>query len=169
MARTISQSLRAAVQRQETGEAIIPFITITHANLDPPIRVAGDGVDYVWQGETWTGFFFEVEMLSDDESPPRSRLTIQNVDRKIGDAVRALTSPPRLRIDLVAASEFDQTVKPRTALGTPVIDYTANHLFLASISVDSLQVTAEIVSWDYTQTTYPGRLSTQDRYPALFR
>lgn len=169
MPRIISTSLRKLMQQQESGEAIIPFLTITHPTIDPPIRVAGDGVDYVWQGEDWTGFFYEVNMLSDDESPPKTQLSIQNVDRRIGDTLLSISTPARIRLDLVAASEFDQTANPRTPLGTPPIEYTANFLFLTGVTVDAGNVTGDVVSWDYTQDTWPGRRATQDRFPALYR
>lgn len=333
MARTISSSLRRAVFLQETGDGIIPFLTISHAALSAPIRVAGDGVDYSWLGETWVGFPFGIQMLTDDEAMPKCQIEMQNVDRKIGDTLRVITSPARLRLDLVAASEFDQTVDPRvplistnlllrseemnsspwvssltiaadqiaapdgtitadrltatgaatpthyqtatvlpsaayiysayvrlgtlsaadfkmafrddtagsfiaidvvpsvvplgyrwtrlfyalttpvgctslrvypfrnsgspigtfyiwgaqltpgsilrnyvrtttapyTSLGTPPIEYTANHLFLVNVSVNAMTVTGDVVSWDYTQDTWPARRATQDRYPGLFR
>lgn len=169
MARTISQSLLRSVQMQESGAAIIPFLTITHDDLAETIRVAGDGVDYLWQTYTWIGFPFDIGLLTDNESPPRAQLTIQNVDRRIGDALRTLPSPARLRLDLVEASEFDQAAVPRVPLGTPVISYTANHLFVVNVSVSAAEVTADLVSWDYTQDTFPARRATQDRYGALFR
>ena len=169
MPRAISASLRDLLQRQESGEAVLFFITLDHADLAEPIRVVSDGVDYEWQGETWTGFPFDIELLTDGESAPRAQLTIQNVDRRIGDTVRDLSGQIAMRMDIVAASEFDQSATPRTPIGTPPIEYTAAHLVLSNVSVDVLQVTADIVSYDYSQDAYPARRATQDRYPALYR
>lgn len=118
MARTITRALRRQLDLQASGEAIIAMLTITHADLATPIRVAGDGAGYVFQGETYVGFPFKFALLTDEEAAPRCQIEVQNVDRKIGDALRALTSPARLRLDLVAASEFDQTVDPRLPLAT---------------------------------------------------
>ncbi|MFG1276547.1 DUF1833 family protein [Xanthobacter autotrophicus] len=169
MPRPISASLRELLQRQESGEAVLFFVTLDHPDLAEPVRVVCDGVDYVWQGETWIGFPFDIELLSDGEGPPRAQMTIQNVDRSIGDTVRDLTGQISLRMEIVAASEFDQTVAPRVAIGTPPVEYSASNLRLANVSVDALQVTGDIVSYDYSQDTYPARRATQDRYPALFR
>jgi len=47
MARQISASLRKELEDQETGDAILVFITITHPDLDEAIRVVSDTVDYV--------------------------------------------------------------------------------------------------------------------------
>lgn len=169
MPRALSGALRRQLNLQESGEAILAFLTITHADLAEPITVVGDGVDYVWDAVTYVGFPFRFALLSDEEGPPRCQIEVQNVDRKIGDALRALPSPARLRLELVAASEFDQTADPRTPLGTPPIEYSASHLFLVNVSVDAMTVTGDVVSWDYTQDTWPARRATQDRYPGLFR
>ena len=169
MPRPISASLRRWLDMQESGEAILAFLTITHADLADPITVVSDGVDYVWDGVTYIGFPFRFGLLSDEEGPPRCQIEVQNVDRKIGDALRALSSPARLRLDLVAAGEFDRASDPRVALGTPPVEYSASHLFLVNVAVDAMMVTGDVVSWDYTQDTWPARRATQDRYPGLFR
>ncbi|MFG1238001.1 DUF1833 family protein [Xanthobacter autotrophicus DSM 597] len=169
MRRVIPSSLRRVLDLQESGEAIIGFLTISHASLATSIRVAADGVDYLWLGETWIGFPFKFALLSDGEGAPRTQIEVQNVDRKIGDALRAITSPARVQIDILAASEFDQGADPRTPLGTPLVAYSAKHLFLVNVSVNPLAVTGDLVSWDYTQDTWPGRRATQERCPALYR
>lgn len=169
MARVISGALRRWLNLQESGAAVIAFLTITSDDLAEPICVAGDGVDYVRGGVTYIGFPFKFGLLTDEEGAPRCQIEVQNVDRKIGDALRALSSPARLKLELISADEFDQTAGPRTALGTPPIEYVANHLFLVNVSVDAMAVTGDVVSWDYTQDTWPARRATQDRYPGLFR
>lgn len=169
MRRNIPSSLRRVLDLQESGEAIIGFLTISHASLATSIRVAGDGVDYLWLGETWIGFPFKFALLSDGEGAPRTQIEVQNVDRKIGDALRAITSPARVQIDILAASEFDQGADPRAPLGTPLVAYSAKYLFLVNVSVNALAVTGDLVSWDYTQDTWPGRRATQERCPALYR
>lgn len=169
MARPISGALKRALLKQESGEAIIAFLAISHVDLAEPIRVASDGVDYSWQGEAWTGFPFKMQILSDDEGAPKCQIEVQNVDRKIGDALRALSTPPRLRLDLVAASEFDQTADPRAPIGTPPVEYSANHLRLINVSVSAMTVTGDVAGMDYSQDYFPGRYATQDRFPGLFR
>lgn len=169
MARTLSGALKRLLLTQMTGAGIIAFLTIDHDNLAEPIRVACDGVNYVRDGETFTGFPFKFGLLTDDENPPKAQIEIQNADRKIGDALRSLTSPARLTLELLSADEFDQTVKPRVALGTPPIEYEASNLFLVNVSVNAMTITGDVVSWDYTQDSWPARRATQDRFPGLFR
>lgn len=169
MARAISSSLRRVLLLQESGEAIVCFFTISHPSLAEPVRLASDGVDYEYDGESWIGFPFRCQLLTDDETAPRCQIELQNVDRRIGDALQALTSTVRLQIDIVAASEFDQDADPRTPIGTPPVEYSAAHLRLANVSVDAMMITGDIVSRDYSQDAYPGRLASQDRFPGLYR
>lgn len=170
MSRTISASLKRTINRQEEDEALICFLTITHAMISEPVRVCSDTVDYVWGGNTFIGFPFDLQLLSDNDDPPTAKLSIQNVDQKIGEAVQLLDSPARLRIDVLAASWFNPSATPRVAIsGTPTPDYTADKLFLTNVKADALAVTADIVSWNYTQEIWPGIRATQDRLPGLFR
>lgn len=74
--------------------------------MTDPIRVVWDTHDFYFAEDVYIGFPFDLTILSDDENPPTAQLTIQNVDPRIGDTIRALTSPPRLKIQLSLSSNF---------------------------------------------------------------
>ena len=167
--RNITASLRREMERQESGETVLVFLTLSHPALADDIRVVADPVDFIWGGKTFIGFLFDIELLSDTEAPPEARLTIQNVDRKIGNVLREITDPIRVQIDVIAASEFDLSVKPRVPLGTLAVEYSAPALWLVDVEVDVLQISGRIASWNYTQEIWPGVRATQDRLPGLFR
>lgn len=169
MPRIITQGYRDSVEAFATADSDRIFMTIYHPTLAEPIRVVNDNVKYSFQGYTWDWFPFKISLLSDDESPPQAKLTINNVSTKIGKTVRILRRAPRLRIELYGSFEFTDTGDPRTAIGTPTAQYVADFLFLTGISVNQLQVSASIVGWDYTQKVYPGVRASQDRTPGLFR
>ena len=171
MARVISASLRKELESPESAEAVLVFITISHPDFDDSIRVVSDSASYVWKGDTYIGFPFDIVLLSDDDKPPTASLTVQNVDRRIGMAIENITTPPRLRIDVLGASWFDQTVNPRVALDMPEpdADYTADMLFLNDVEVSAFEVKASIVSWNYVQEVWPGIRATQSRLPGLYR
>jgi hypothetical protein len=133
--------------------------------------VVADAVDYIWNGETYQGFQFDLQLVSDKESPPRGKLTLQNVDERIGHTVLALNGPMRVRVDLIAASAFDQTTDPRVPLesGDPAPDYTADKLFLTDVTGDVFELSGTLKGWDYIQEIWPGTRATQNRLPGLFR
>ncbi|WP_337183859.1 DUF1833 family protein [Shinella sp.] len=167
--RDIPQSARRELERQESAEIFLIFLTIRHRSLPEPVRVVSDPADYMLDGNRYQGFEFEISLLSDTEEAPTARLTVQNVDRRIGEAVRDAVSPPRLDIEVIAGSQFDMTVTPRVPLdGSVERVYAARHLYLTDVDGDVLQLTGTIRLWDYTQETWPALRATQNRFPGLY-
>lgn len=166
--RNVPASVRADIEREANSDALLVFITITHPDLLEPIRVVNDPENFTLSGALHVGFEFRIELLSDNDSPPTARLTIQNVDRRIGDTLLRTVNPPRIELQIVAASEFDTTVSPRTELGTAARIYRAQHLYLTDVSGDKLQVSGTLRSFDYTQETWPALRATEARYPGLY-
>jgi hypothetical protein len=171
MPRTLNVDFRKESEAQFSGEAVVVFLTISHGTLADPIRVNWDTKDFVYDGNTYIGFPFALNILTDDESPPKAQLQIQNIDPRIGDTLRTLITPPRLKIEVLSTLDFDLTADPRTEIGSPgaTVIYSADKLFLINASVDFLTVTAEIVGWDYLQRVWPGVRATQAYFPGLFR
>ena len=169
MPRNISTTFRKEAEAQFSDEADLCFLTISHGTLADPIRVVWDTKDYVYSGFSWIGFPFEISILSDDDQPPKAQLTIQNIDPRIGDTLRILTTPPRLKIELLSTLDFDTSVDPRTEVGSATVIYSADRLFLINARVDFLTVSGEIVGWDYLQRVWPGQRATQAIFPGLFR
>lgn len=106
MPRNIPVSFRSVAESNYSEEVDLCFVTISHQELAEPIRVVWDTKDYILNGNRYIGFPFDITLLSDDDNPPKAQLTIQNVDRVIGEAIRSMRSPPRLRIDLLSSSDF---------------------------------------------------------------
>lgn len=172
MPRSITLSYRKHAESILTEEVDLCFLTISHPTLSPPIRVVWDTKDFIYNGNTFIGFPFEITILSDDENPPKATLTIQNIDPRITDVLRGMTSPLRLKIELLHSNDFDLTVTPRVALvGSPLphVAYSADKLFLINIRGDILTLSGEITGWNYLQRVWPGVRATQERFPGLFR
>jgi len=171
MPRNISMSFRQSAEANFSDDVDLCFLTISHPTLIDPIRVVWDTKDFVYGGNTFIGFPFDITLLSDDEQPPTAKLTIQNVDPRIGDTVRLLQSPPRLKMELLSSTDFVLTNDPRTEVGSPVptVVYMADKLFLTNIQVDVLAISATIVGWDYLQRVWPGQRALQSTFPGLFR
>lgn len=168
MTRDIQQSFRISSESSFSDEVDLIFLRISHASIST-IRVVNDTNDYILGGNTYIGFPFDIEILSDDEGPPTARLSIQNVDPRIGDSIRSLMTPPTLAIRLISSTDFDLTVDPHTEIGTATLVYVADSLFLINVSVDIMTITAQIVGWDYQQRVWPHERATQDNFPGLFR
>jgi len=106
MPRNITQSIRQAFESNFSGDVDLVFLTIDHPDLDDPIRVVLNDEDFFHDGDVFIGFPFDIQLLSDDERPPTAQLAIQNVNSGIGEAIRLLTTPPRLKIELLTSESY---------------------------------------------------------------
>jgi uncharacterized protein DUF1833 len=169
MPRNVTLSFRKEAEAQFSPEADLCFLTISHGTLADPIRVVWDTKNFIYGGQTFTGFPFDITILSDDDGPPKAQLSVQNIDSRIGETIRALSTPPRLKIELLSTLDFNIAADPRTPIGTPTVVYSFDKAFLTNCKVDFLAVTGDIVGWDYLQRVWPGRRATQALFPGLFR
>lgn len=172
--REIPQSVRREIDRQESPEFYLTFLTITHRVLIEPIRVVSDPKSFVLKdaggtARTYNPWSFAIQILSDNEGMPTASLTIQNINRRIGQAIQAADEPARMSIEVIAGSEFDITTDPRVELSTAERFYTADHLVLYGVEANAMQLKGSIRTWDYTQEIWPGMYATKDRFPGLFR
>jgi len=152
-----SVSFRRAVAAQQTTEAFILLLTIDHASLDEPIRVTSDAVDTVSQGVTYIPFPFELTLPSDSaSSTPRARLVIDNVDRRVVEAVRQITSAPSVTFQLVLSSDPD----------TAEVEFP--DFKLRSVEVDALTVSGDLTIELYEDEPYPAGTFVPSAFPGLF-
>src|SRR4051812_16015092 len=120
MPRTINSAVRAGFENRNDTDPILIFLTLIASGLDTPLRLVSDNatmngaaVTYTYGGNSYQAFPFDIEILTDNEVAPTGRLSIVNVDRVIGEAVRDLKG--RIKIDVLTilpASDFDLTVNP---------------------------------------------------------
>lgn len=157
MPRPLSTAALRAMLAQQTGEAFLVFLRIDHADLDEPIRVVSDGVDHVVDGLTWTAFPFEIAIPSESEdSVPSVKLSIDNVDRSIVQAVRSLASPPTVTIHVALGSS------PSTIEAGPY-EFT-----LRNVAYDALAVTGDLRFEDVLNEPCPGDVMSPTTFPGLF-
>ena len=167
--RTVPAGVRREIDREESAEQLLAFLTITHPFLSTPIRVVSDPVDFVLGGNTFDGFEFNIQILTDNDNSPFAQLSIQNVDRRIGEVLRGMDNPANLLLQVIAGSEFNLTVDPRTEIATAAVTYSADQLHLIGVDGDVLFITGRLMVRDYSKEIWPGVMATQDRFPGLYR
>lgn len=181
--RAITDSFRNALEASASGEVVLIFLTIAHDDLpDTPIRVVSEDqrgvsylngliVNYKYGSQLYLGCPFLMELLTDDDRPPRGTLTVPDVDRSIGINVLALTSAPEITVTLLKLSDFSDAVdgdNARNPTGTPAVEYYAESLFLRNFSGDASMVSADIQSTDLAGEPWPKTRATSDMLPALY-
>ncbi|HXF88295.1 MAG TPA: hypothetical protein VNK48_08085 [Xanthobacteraceae bacterium] len=165
--RNVSTKFRRQIEAIAAADPLVMFAEVYAADLLDPVRVNSDVADYIYAGVTWIGCGFSLVFLSDDERPPRARVSIPNVDRRIGAAARAVPSV-RLNLHLMLKSDFDDN-DPRQPIGTPVPEYSARHLWLRNVSCDALALSGELTGPDLAAEPWPKIRSTPDLLPGLYR
>jgi hypothetical protein len=170
MSRDISADILSDLQAASSPHALLGFLTITHRNLVTPIRIVSDPLSFIVDGQKYIGCPFEFQLLTDEDGPPVTQIRVQNVDRRIGEALRQVTDRATLALEARSTAEFDLSVVPRVevASGSSVI-YGFRFFDLVDVTVTALDVTGTLMLRDYAQEPWPGKRATQSRCPALFR
>ena len=101
-----SQYFVANAVADDSDDPTLPLLTILHADLPEPIRLVANTVDIVSRGWLFTAFPFELTLpgASDGGDTP-ARLVIDNIDQRIVQLIRALSTPPSIIIEVIQASE----------------------------------------------------------------
>lgn len=168
MTRSVPASVQADLERSSSPDALIWFLTITHENLSEPIRVVSDVFDYLIDGDLFRGIVFDAVPLTDSDQPPSTQLRVQNVDRRIGEALREATG--RATVEAVArtTADFDLSLDPREAVGAASVIYAFRHFELVDVEVNVSEITGRLMLADYSQEPWPSIRATADRCPGLF-
>lgn len=157
MSRNISATGKQALFSQETSEVFLILITIDHADLAQPIRVTSDSVDTVSRGNTFVAFPFELDLPTDTfDAPPRARLTIDNIDRQIVQAVRDISSPAEVLMEIILASAPDN------------VEVSFPDFKLSNVNYDALTVSGDLIVEDFSAEPYPARVFGPADFPGIF-
>ena len=157
MSRNITPAARAALHAPETDDVFLVLLTLDHADMSAPIRVCNNTTDITSRGDIYIAYPFQLTLPDDEDNrPPRARLTIDNIDRQIVQAVRDLTSSPTVTIDIIRAAEPD------------VVEAQFQDFRFTNISYDSHMVEGDLTVEDFTAEPYPAASFSPSLFPGLF-
>jgi len=157
VSREISPAARAALHAPETSDVFLVLLTIDHADMQSPIRVCNNTTDITSRGDIYIAYPFQLTLPDDEDNrPPRARLTIDNVDRQIVQAVRSLTSSPTVTIEIIRAADPD------------VAEARFQDFRFTNISYDSHRVEGDLTVEDFTAEPYPAASFSPSLFPGLF-
>jgi hypothetical protein len=159
--------MRQALFSQESGEVAVFLVTITHPELDEPIRLSSDNAetfstDPLRYGTTSNGDTFWYAGMSvslpdeQDKSPPACKLIIPNVDREIIPLARSITSPASARIEIVLASAPDLV-----EIEVPALD-------MVNLQYDALELTFDLAMDALASEPFPSGTFSPAAFAGLF-
>lgn len=156
MARSLSATAVASMMDETTDEVWLPLVTISHSDLAAPIRVVANYENIVSRGNTFIAYPFDLELPGQaDDSPGEARLRIDNVDKQIVEAIRTITGPPSVLIEVIMASAPD------------TVEIAIGSMTLRDVSYDVAAVEGVLRFEDITVEPV-GAIITPERFPAIF-
>lgn len=165
MSRTLSSNFREAAFAQESDEVPIFLLTITHASLATPIylstdsttRLSSDPLVYGTVSRSIQFLFAAIEFNipnEEDKSPPRSKLTIQNITRGLIPLARSVSTPPSVKIECVLASALDTVEMTWPAMDMSNLQYDAGQLVF-DLTMDAM-TTEPFPAGTFSPAYFPG-------------
>jgi len=147
----------AELLKQETGEAFLVLLTIDHDDLTAPIRVVNNHENITSNGNEFIAFPFEIELPgAGGDSLPEVTLRIDNVDRQIVQAIRSISGPPTVTLEVIMAST------PNTIEAGPY-EFT-----LRDATYDALTVEGRLQFQDILNEPYPADSFGPSGFQGLF-
>jgi Domain of unknown function (DUF1833) len=157
MSRSLSTAAVSALYASETGEGFAVLLTLSHAQLDSPLRVAGSDGPITSRGDTFMPYPFKITLPDDAErQSPEARLVIDNVDRQIILALRNLDTAPQVTIEIVRVAD------PNT------VEARFDSFRLGQVSYDMHMVEGFLSLEDFTAEPFPAGCFSPGHFPGLF-
>ena len=139
----ISEDLKRDAWQNESSLPLV-LLTISHTSLSEDIRVVNNKVAITSNGLEYVAFPLDIKLPdSKEDSQPTSKLTISNVSREIGQAIRLISTPPQVTIKVVRQETPD------------VVEAEFVGMILSNVRYNMMTVTADLVFEDLTREEYP--------------
>jgi hypothetical protein len=156
VSRSVSTTMEGAITAPETSEIFLTLLDIEHGELPSgTIRVVNNNEDVTANTNTYiaTAFQFTPPSQNDEDIQP-AKITIDNVDRVIVEAIRTITSPATVTARIVLASDPDTTEVGPFEMVLQNVTYNASTVSGELIYLQYLQENAGTISLD--NVNFPG-------------
>lgn len=167
MARPLSSGFLAGLYAQESGEVPVCLLTVTHDELDEPIRLSSDPTTRISddpliyatysRSDEYLYLPFEFTLPDDkSDSPPRVQLSLDNTERSLVAVLRSFSSPASITVELVLASDADH------------VEVELPALQLSDVSIEEGRISATLVADPLINEPHPAGQFTPGAFPGLF-
>ena len=153
----MSATAIAAALAPETDEVFLALLEINEASLAEPFRFVNNHEPITSRGNVYNASHFDLELPTErPDSIDAARITVDNVDRLIVEAVRVAAGRPTARIEIILASD------PDTVEAGP-FDFE-----FSSVEYDQMTVSGTLAYDDVVEVRSPLHLRTPYWFPDLF-
>lgn len=154
---TLSSAALKSALEFDTEEVWLVLLKIEHDSLEESIRVVNNKEDITSNGELYTAFPFEISLPDETQDTlGQCKLRIDNVDRRIVEAVRLCTGVPKMTISVILADSPD------------IVEFGPLDMNLSVVEYDSFIVDATITYDDVLNQSFPKDKFIPSMFPGLF-
>ena len=155
---SVSSVFREAVNAPQTEKVFLVLLTIDHAQMSEPIRVVNNTQNVTSRDHEFIGFPFEINLPDQrDDQLPEVTLTICNVDRQLVLAVRSISGPPSVTLEVILADAPD------------TVEISLEGAELRSTDYDALTISGKLTFEPILGEPIPGDLITPGNFPGVFK
>lgn len=123
---------------------------ISETELDVMYGVTSNGNDYMFLP-------MEITLPSEDEAQaPKCSIVMYDVTRHLTPIIRTITSPPRVKMELVLSKTPD------------VVEVSFSDFFISNFNYNADSVSAELSMIDYEREPFPMHSFTPQYFPGMF-
>lgn len=167
----MSPNALKAVFSPDSDDDLIILLTVYDPNNESNViarladgytkRISENQTDVVY-GVTSNGFDYtflpmQISLPSEDEAQaPRCSITMYDVTRYLTPIIRTITSPPRIKIELILSKSPD------------IIEVSFSDFYISNFTYNAETVNAELSMIDYEREPFPSHSFTPQYFPGMF-
>jgi len=167
MARALSSGFLSALYEQESDEVVVCLLTVTHPDLETPIRLSSDPTARISdepliyatysRADEYLYMPFDFTLPDDkSDSPPRVQLSLDNTERSLVAVLRSFSTPASITVELVLASDPD------------AVEIELPSLQLSDVTLEEGRIAATLVADPLINEPHPAGQFTPGTFPGLF-
>lgn len=157
MPRQVSERVWDGLHAQETSQAYLVLVRLSHPGLDQPLRVTSDGARTTSRGQEYVPYPMRINLPPDREREnTRMQIQIDNVDRLIVETLRSVSEPATVEVELVEADTPD------------LVEAGPFEFSLITASYDALWVTGTLAYEPKMRATWPAVSYDPATAPGVF-
>ena len=155
MSRTLSADTLAALYAQATDECFLLLLTLTLGSST--YRFVNNTEDVVSDGDTYAAFPFKITLPTEEaQQLPRVELVCDNVSQELVAAIRSISSPPTVVLEVIRAADPD------------TIEAGPFEFQWHGAQYDALLIRAQLGFEPLLSEPFPAARFTPSKFPGLF-
>lgn len=153
----ISENLKQESWAQESKLPLV-LLEISHPDLADPIRIVNDKANITSNGDEYIGYPFQIYLPdSNEDSPPRAKIRVDNVSREIGQSIRQISTPPSVSLKVIRPDTPD------------IIEFQYSGMKLRHVPYDALTIEGDLEFEDLTKEPFPGYTFSPANYHGILQ